>query len=189
MSESGPTKPFEWRILGGSGGKGGSPQFALPFDTEWRDAEKPNVEDRVLPALISVGHAVCAAPDKYCPAYKVIRVVNARLLNSKVEADKLIEQGSDHIVVIDRRNGNIIHIDPSYSQREAVVSWFSRTPENEGSVLCLDRQEGHYYIEPPRAELTVALSSEGTEVAVDEPHTRTEYLIEQHPHAIMAHGE
>ena len=184
-----PTKPFEWRILGGSGDKGGTPQFAVPFDEEWRDAEKPNVEDRVLPALISLGHAVASSPEKYCPAFRVVRVVNVRLLNSKAEADKLAAEGDDHIVVIDRRNGKVTHLDLSYSPREAAVSWFARTPGHDDSILCLDRQEGHYYVEAQRPELIIAISAEGVEVPPDEPHVRSSYRIDQHPNAIMAHGE
>lgn len=185
-----PTKPFEWRMAGADpmAGKPGVAQFALPFDEEWRATEKPNVEERVLPALVSIGHAVVSSPERYCPAYRIVRVVNVRTMNS--EAMRTLEaQGDDHIVIIDRRTAQITHIDPSYSPREAAISWFVRTPGNDDAVLCLDRQEGHYYVEPKRVELTAAIAADGTEVATDEEHVSTTYRIDQHPNAIMVHGE
>lgn len=188
------TEPFavDW-VAARPGEQQVEPKWCAPFDEEWRPVHVPNVPAGSLQAYTSIGAHVVKNAAKYCPAYHVVKSLNARMLNdraAKEEWDKAVAaKDGSAVVVSDRRNGQMVILCVAVSQLEAVVSWFSRTPQSEGGVLCRDRAKDEFYIEPVRSELVVAIGADGTEIAADEEPTYTDYRVELHKNAIMVFGE
>jgi hypothetical protein len=79
---------------------------------------------------------------------------------------------------------------------ESVVSWFSREGKIS-TVLCIDSITGQWYIEHAQQDLVVNLSN-GTEIADSDVESEIvkssnlyerNYLVKNHPNAVMIHGD
>lgn len=187
-----PQKGFEVKYVEARiGAQQLPPMWAVPFDEAFREVILPNAPDAAFPAYTSIGWFVVRNWMSYCPSYKITDQMNLRLDpdKNKIKQWELDAQNEDVVLVTDRRTGASVKLKASYSEYEAVVSWFVREQGHEDTVLCYDRKDKAWYIELPMKDYVIAIGADGTEVPVDEPHVRADYLIQQHPNAIMMYGE
>lgn len=166
-------------------------RWKVPFDEDYREIETPNVESAALPAYASLGYHVVRNMWAYVPAYRIIGSIalQASTPRALLEAWTESTKNDAGVVVVDRRNSMAYHLRAAVSNQEAVTSWYVREHGHEGTVLCLDRREGKWYIESTQTELIVSLGADGTEVPADEAGGEKSYLLSAHPNAIMMYGE
>ena len=170
-----------------------SPVWRAPHDTEWRPTVVPDADLKLLPAFASIGWYVTQHHARYTPAYHVVGMQSMRGVRDPNVVGEWSTDTDDYFIMIDRRMGMAIKIAANYSNHEAAVSWFIREPGHETGVLCYDRKEAMWYVESMRPECQVWIGHDGTEVHESESGaegaTLASYLIENHPHAVMVHGD
>jgi hypothetical protein len=179
-----PDKPFDIKPPTPST----AAMWRVPFDTDWRPVEVPSIPKNQYSAVISIGGHVLANPERFCPAYKVVAQLNARIQNEEGFQKYWDNLAKDNIVITDRRTGVLSMIEASFSNMEAVTAWFVRTSGHEESVLCHERTEHGWYVEKHRDDL-INWTSDGVEVASHEEANGYVYRVDMHPHAVMVYGE
>jgi hypothetical protein len=164
-------------------------QWAVPYDHEFRPIEIPNGPEASHMAYASIGWHVCSNPFRYVPAYKIEATFNYAINPTSDSIRKWEERVGEELTITNRSTGVTSLLLHAVSRFEAAVSWFMREPSHEGFVLCFDRKDHLWYIEPKRQDLIVAITDMGVEVPVDEPHVIQAYLIENHANAVVSYGE
>lgn len=186
-----PTKPFEilFRVPR-PGEKLIASQWAVPFDTEFREADILSEPEQAIRAYAALGAHVVTNSEDYTPAYTVVATITPADQKSP-DRVKVWEatQSDNTFTITDRRTGRISRLFYAFSIREAAISWFVRELGHESSVLCYDYRDGVWYIEAAKSEFTLMLGADGSEVTADEDYTHSEYQTDKHPNAVMAYGE
>jgi hypothetical protein len=184
-----PTEPFQVKFVQAKPGDKQLPaEWAVPFDEEFRPIETPNAPDLAHAAYASIGWHVAQHTLRYCPAYRVLDTLNLRKAQAPNVMAAWEKKTTGQLTITNRKSGIVSWIVPSVSVMEAVIAWFVREVGNDGQVLCHDAQEGIWYTDAQRSDLTVWLNAEGQEAAQGEG-TQSHYLTDKHPNAIMSLGE
>ena len=173
-----PTKPFS--IIR----DGMQNYWSAPYDTEYREALPTNTEARDQLGLACIGHHVVNSQFTYCPSFKV--TFSKNLAEPADQAG--LPPADDYTVVLNKANGRLVYLAHAYSEMEAVVSWFARSPTHDGFVLCYDRAAHEFYVDAVNPDLLVGLDANDKEVPLDEAVSQ-QYRLDMHENAVMLYGE